>query len=362
VPFDEDSPELQLRLHSELAQRLRWTGLTYALFTTLFSVSQGPNGRGVPLALCGLMAVLGTLRTILSHLVISGRNPEPNGNRLIRVAGALSLTFGVFLAYGFWRFRGHVIPECLLVVSIAGMSGGGASAFAPFPRLNQLHAAAQLLPLYVWTAYALPRYGWLLLAMVIIHAVVIAQTIRMNGSHLRQMFVAQLTLEAQREDLRQARDAADQAASAKMRFLANMSHEIRTPLNGIMGLAEVLNHLSLNEEQRAVLDDIGRSGQHLLSIVNDVLDMAKVTSGKLSLEQVPFDLRRLIRDMASPAAALAETCRLRFIVEVPPDLPIHAQGDPLRIRQVVSNLLANAVKFSGGGQSVSLRFSAEGGT
>jgi signal transduction histidine kinase/CheY-like chemotaxis protein len=350
VSFVENSPALHLRLLREFAQRVRWSALTLALFATLFSVNLHSGVRIVALSWSGLLAVLGVARTLLARRVITGRDTERDGSRLLRVAGILSIAFGVFVAYAFWQVRGQVIPESLMVVSIAGVSSVAASMFAPFPRMNRLNAYAQLLPLYVWTGFALPRYGWLLLALVAIHAVAIAQTIRTNGAYVRQMFGAQLTLEAQSEELRQARDAADQAASAKMRFLANMSHEIRTPLNGIMGLAEVLDRLSLTEEQRVVLDDISRSGQHLLSIVNDVLDMAKVTSGKLSLEQAPFDLPRLIRDLASPAAALAETRQLRFRVEVPPDLPRHVLGDPLRIRQVVSNLLSNAAKFTPSGE------------
>jgi signal transduction histidine kinase/CheY-like chemotaxis protein len=350
VSSNEDSPALRLLLLREFAQRVRWSALTLALFATLFSVNLRPGVRAVALSMSGLLAALGTLRTLLARRVITGQDAQRDGGRLIQVAGTLSLTFGVFVAYALWQVRGQVIPESLMVISVAGVSSISASMFAPFPRMNRLNAYAQLLPLYVWTAFALPRYGWLLLALGAIHAVGIAQTIRMNGAHVRQMFIAQLTLEVQSEDLRQARDAADKAASAKMRFLANMSHEIRTPLNGIIGLAEVLNHLSLTEEQHVVLDDIGRSGQHLLSIVNDILDMAKVTSGKVSLDQVPFDLPSLIRDLASPAAALAETRQLRFLLEVPPDLPRQVQGDPLRIRQVVSNLLGNAVKFTPSGE------------
>ena len=129
-----------------------------------------------------------------------------------------------------------------------------------------------------------------------------------------------------------------------------MSHEIRTPLNGIMGLSEVLNQLSLSAEQRVVMEDIGRSGRHLLAIVNDVLDMAKVTSGKLTLERAAFDLAELVRDIASPAEALAETSHLRFVLEAPPGLPCRVRGDALRIRQVVSNLLSNAVKFTPAGE------------
>jgi signal transduction histidine kinase/CheY-like chemotaxis protein len=222
--------------------------------------------------------------------------------------------------------------------------------FAPYPRLNRLNAYAQLAPLYVWALYAFPRYGWLLEALIVIHALAIAQAIRMNGEHIREMFSAQIRLEIQSEDLRQARDAAESSASAKMRFLANMSHEIRTPLNGIMGLADVLDQLALTDEQHVLVNDIGRSGQHLLSIVNDILDMAKVTAGKLSLEHLPFDLPMLIRDVAAPAAALASTRQLRFLVQAAPDLPRHLRGDPLRIRQVIANLLNNAVKFTPSGE------------
>ena len=346
----DHSPELHHRLLRELAQRIYWGALAYALFAALFSLNLGSGVRLVGLFLSGLLAVFGVMRTLFARRVIEGRNIEGDGRRLIQVAGLQSVIFGIYVAYAIWQVRGQVIPECLLLVGVAGLSSVGASLFAPFPRLSRLTLGAQLLPLYIWSVYALPRFGWLLEAFIVIHAAAIVQTIRVNGAHLREMFIAQLALEAQGEDLRQARDAADKAASAKMRFLANMSHEIRTPLNGIMGLAEVLGHLALTGEQRTVLDDIGRSGHHLLSIVNDILDMAKVTSGKLSLERLPFDLPALIRDLASPAAALAEAGQLRFVLGVPPDLPRQIQGDPLRIRQVVSNLLNNAAKFTPSGE------------
>ena len=346
----KDNPALRLRLLRELAQRFRWTALSYALFATLFSLNLRPGVRGVALCLCGLLALFGVMRTLFARRVIAGQDIERDGSRLIQAAKALSLTFGAFVAYAFWHVRGQVIPECLVLVGVAGLSSVGAGTFAPFPRLNLLNVCAQVLPVYIWSVYSLPRYGWLLESFIVVHAVVIAQTIRINGAHIREMFMAQLTLEVQGEDLRQARDAAENAAAAKMRFLANMSHEIRTPLNGILGLAEVLNQLTLTEEQRAVLDDIGRSGEHLLSIVNDILDMAKVASGKLSLERAFFDFSRLIRDIRSPAAALAEARQLRFLLQVPADLPLQVQGDPLRIRQVVSNLLGNAVKFTPSGE------------
>lgn len=345
----DDSPALQLRLLRELAQRLLWGGLSYALFAGLFSLNLGPPARGIALSLSGLLGLSGVIRTLIAHRVINLQETERDGRRLVRVARIQSLIFGMFVAYAIWNVWGQVIPECLLVVGVAGISSVSASLFAPFPRLARLHMCAQVLPVYVWAGFALPRYGWLLGALIVIHALAISQLIRMNGAHIRRMFLDQLTMEAQSEDLRRARDAAEKADWAKMSFLANMSHEIRTPLNGIMGLAEVLHTSTLAPEEREILADIDRSGQHLLSVVNDILDMAKVTSGKLSVEQVSFDLRLLIRDLVSPATALAEARQLRFLLELSPGLPLQVKGDSVRTRQVVSNLLSNAVKFTPSG-------------
>jgi signal transduction histidine kinase/ActR/RegA family two-component response regulator len=345
----EHNPALRLRLLNELAQRVCWSSLASALFGVLFSVNLDHRIRSVALVLSGLLAVFGTVRALLARQVIAGQDTDHAGTRLMQITRIQSCTFGVFISYAMLHVNGQVLTECLLVVGVAGFSSASASMFAPFPRLSLFNVAVQLVPVYIWSVFALPRYGWLLPALMAMHALTVAQTILINGAHSRQMFLAQISLEEQSEDLRHARDAADLAASAKMRFLANMSHEIRTPLNGIMGLAEALTDMSLTPEQRAVLDDIGRSGHHLLAIVNDVLDMAKVSSGKLSVEQAAFDLRGLIRDVSSPAAALADTGKLRFLVDVPPDLPQQVQGDALRIRQVLSNLLSNAVKFTPAG-------------
>ena len=350
MPNTADSPALRRLLLHELAKRLVWSGFAYALFAVLFSLKFVPSTRDAALSLSFLLALVGTARTIYSRRVINGLNVDRNGGRLILVTGIQSLVFGVFVACSVWHVWGQVIPECLLIVGVTGISSVGATLFAPFPRLDWLSVSMQVLPSYVWSVYAIPRYGWLLGGLILIHAAAMANLISMNGKHIREMFIAQLSLEAQSEELRQARDSAEKAGLAKMRFLANMSHEIRTPLNGILGLVQVLNNLTLTREQRELLDDISRSGHHLQSIVNDVLDMAKVTSGQLSLEHVSFDLHGLIHDLEAPAAALAEAKQLRFFVQLPPDLPRNVKGDPLRTRQVISNLLSNAVKFTLSGE------------
>ncbi len=336
----------------ELAERLVWGGLGYALFAILFSLHLEPGSRATAFTLTAMLTVSGALRTVVARRVIFGSDVVRDGRRLVGVAVTQSIVFAIFVAYTMLRVQGHLIPECLMLVGVGGFSSVGASLFAPFLWLDYLAVGSQLLPVYLWCVFALPRYGWLLGAVIVIHALTMAQLMRMNNSHIRAVLLAQLTLEAQSDDLRQARDAAEQAGSAKMRFLANMSHEIRTPLNGIIGLTEVLNSLDLNADQRELLDDIGRSGGHLLAIVNDVLDMAKVTSGKLTIEHTRFDIRQLIRDIAAPAAALAETQHLRFRVDTVANLPRWVEGDPVRARQVVSNLLSNAVKFTPAGSVV----------
>lgn len=343
-------PALRHLLLRELAKRLRWSGFAYALFAALFSLNLAPPIRGVALCMAGLLAVLGLVRTLCARHVSAGLDVERYGIPLIHLAVAQNSAFGVFLAYATWHVWGQVIPECLLVAGVTGISCVSVIVFAPLPKLDVLSMFTLVAPSYIWSLCALPRYGWLLGALILFHAAAMAALISMNSTDVRDMFLARLSLEAQSEDLRQARDGAEKAGSARMRFLANMSHEIRTPLNGILGLAQVLNSFALTDEQRELLDDIGRSGHHLQSIVNDILDMAKVTSGKLSLEEVAFDLLALIHDLGSPAAALAENRHLRFLLQLPPDLPCMVKGDPLRTRQVVSNLLSNAVKFTPSGE------------
>jgi signal transduction histidine kinase/ActR/RegA family two-component response regulator len=344
-----DSPALRRLLLSELARRLQWGGLSYALFTGLFSTNLTGPARDRAVELTGLLALMGIARTLIAQRVIHRSEAARDGERLLQISALMSLIFGLFVAYEFWNVWGMAIPEGLLLVAVAGSSSFSANLFAPFPGLARFHACAQLLPVYIWAGFAIPRYGWLLAPIIVIHGLAIIQLTRINGGHTRAMFVDQLAMQEQSEDLRKARDAAEKAGAAKMSFLANMSHEIRTPLNGIMGLAEILRASTPTPEQSMLLSDIGRSGAHLMAILNDILDTAKVTSGKLTLEQAPFDLPLLIRDLVAPAMALAEARELKFQLELAPGLPQHVEGDLVRIRQVVSNLLTNAVKFTEAG-------------
>lgn len=173
---------------------------------------------------------------------------------------------------------------------------------------------------------------------------------RLVDSKTADLAKANQELMAAKDDAETAKEQAEAANQAKSEFLANMSHEIRTPMNAIIGIGDLMNGTDLNAKQRQYIDVIRSSAHSLLGLLNDILDFSKIEAGQLDLENIPFRLRALVEDVTDNFRGKSADKAIEFIVNVDHDAPDGIYGDPLRLRQVLINLLGNAFKFTEEGE------------
>jgi two-component system sensor histidine kinase/response regulator len=200
---------------------------------------------------------------------------------------------------------------------------------------------------------------WVVFEDVFLVLACVAATSDLRTASLRQAEVETLSVR-EREKSEQldkalavavvAQRQAEDANQIKSQFLANMSHEIRTPLNGVIGMTELLSRTSLNERQRNYVETVKASGNGLLTVINDILDLAKIEAGKLDFQKIEFDLGAVMNGVGGLMSAIAHTKGLELLCHMAPNAPRKLIGDPDRLRQILSNLVSNAVKFTAQGE------------
>jgi signal transduction histidine kinase len=292
-------------------------------------------------ATAAMAASIGRLLLVLRKDEIYARNPTvwrvAFCSCLLLFSGSWAWMSGYsYINYGYVHWNSLLLTICLM-----GISAGGLVSLTPRLLYLNWHILPLLLPgIIIDLCIGGKGYGMALIATVYM-AFLLVQSRHLNRDYCKAV--------RDRELLESAKKLAEAANEAKSSFLANISHELRTPMNGVIGMTELALETQLSEEQRDLLGTARNSALSLLEMLNDLLDFSKIEARKLDLEQMPFDVRQLVAETAKVFAVQGRQKGLLFTCQIDPAVPHEVSGDPGRLRQVLINLLGNAVKFTQAG-------------
>lgn len=242
--------------------------------------------------------------------------------------------------------------QLFLVFIIGGHAAGGMTSLSSIPSVLLTFLCAMLTPIVMRLCW---RGDPVLTAMGIMLAI-FGVAMFVIGRHLHAVLAENLRLRFENielvQDLSLAKDRAESANRAKSQFLANMSHELRTPMNGVLGMIEVLSQTAMTDRQRQLVHTAQRSGQNLLVIIEDLLDLSRIEAGKLALEALEFQLREFLDETLALFTESTARKGVTLTCLVHDDVPLFVCGDPIRLRQILVNLVGNAVKFTDHGAIV----------